>query len=387
MKFRVPRLIFILFLLGIGLVTAPWLASAQDEGIDLIDQPAMGEGGVAAFSVQKSIQAQGTVGADLSSDVTIAVASDLHVRDANLKANRRLVEAVNRLPQVSFVAITGDLCDKIGTEEEYQRLEKLLAGFEDPLLAVPGNHDFMYRDYFNKNGDKIRGTPEGKRAKLERFCKALKLKSVRYARKMGGHLLVFLPTDELDSKPLTELSEATMKFFRETLAANPKMPTIVFCHAPLAKSYERETNLGVLQPENRIRELLKDNPQVFLWVAGHLHIRAGQKDFHSDANKVGNVTGIHVSAVTGDTPWIRVLKLTPEAAVVRTYNVETKKFIPAYERTFKHRESSGTTPGGSESPKTDDGLKSLQNRIDALFEKLEQLYDKTCKLLKKLFDL
>jgi len=368
-------------------VASPWPATAQDEGIDLVEQPAMGEGGVETFSIQKSIQAQGTTGAELSSDVTIAVTSDLHVRDANIKANRRMVEAVNRLPHVSFVAITGDLCDKIGTEEEYQRLEKLLAGFEDPILAVPGNHDFMYRDYFNKNGDKIRGTPEGKRAKLERFRKAVKLKSIRYARKMGGHLLVFLPTDELDSKPLTELSDATMKFFRETLAANPKMPTIVFCHAPLAKSYERETNLGVLQPENKIRELLKDNPQVFLWVAGHLHIRAGQKDFHSDANKVGKVTGIHVSAVTGDTPWIRLLKLTPEAAVVRTYNVETKKFIPAFERTFKHKASSGTTPGGSVPPKTDDGLKSLQDRIDALFDKLDQLYEKTCKLLKKLFDL
>ncbi|HNW34965.1 MAG TPA: metallophosphoesterase [Candidatus Ozemobacteraceae bacterium] len=346
--------------------------------------------------------------------VTIALASDLHVDEKNANTNRSLVDAVNDLPGISLVAICGDLCREIGSKEELARVAQLVGRFADPVLAVPGNHDFMYRDHFDKNGKKIRGMPSDKKTKLERFRQVLKLKSLRYSRKAGGHLMVFLPIDELDGKPLAKLSDATLRFFRETLEANPTLPTIVFCHAPLEGSYERETDLGPVngnvQPASKIRDILSDHPQVFLWVAGHLHIKPSSKDYNSRSNKVDGVTGIHLSDTRNGSPWIRTMRLTPESVLIRTYNTETRKYVAGLDRTFRHKKTetamnppaddgkdTGTTTGatdqgkpsetGSDSAKTNGsgGYEAFQKRLDALFEKIEVLMKKVQTLLKQVF--
>lgn len=381
MRSRLFRLAFGIAFISTGCFTGWGAAIAQDAG------------STTTFSVLKSLRgANATPPTALEAAVTIAVTSDLHVRDENLGANRRMVKAVNDLAGVSLVAVLGDLCEKIGTEEELARVKKLVAEFVDPVLAIPGNHDFMYRDSLDKKGDKVRGTPAGKKAKLERFRQALKQKALRFSRKAGGHLLVFLPIDELDGKPLAKLSDTTLTYFRETLEANPALPTIVFCHAPLKGSYERETDLGSLhgdaQPAEKIHDILADNPQVFLWVAGHLHIRAGSEDYHSDANKVGKVTGIHVAAIKSDSPWIRTIRLTPESAVVRTFDTDAGKFLAKFDRTFRHKAAAGDSNGPSTTPAQTESrwFDALQKRMDALLDKLDVLREKVKSLFGKLFE-
>ncbi|PKL48569.1 MAG: hypothetical protein CVV42_08840 [Candidatus Riflebacteria bacterium HGW-Riflebacteria-2] len=273
----------------------------------------------------------------------VAVLSDLHVRGDNQKMLDAAVKAVNKLPDVDAVAITGDLCKKIGSPAEYSDMIKVVSRFKMPIYATPGNHDIIYRDHFGAEGKKLRTSPTERKAKLERFRKALKLKKLRFTRKMGGHLLVFLPNDDPKGKHLVTLSTATLNFLKDTLKKNPDVPTIVFCHAPLAGSYVKPRKLGFYnsnaQPHARISAILKKHPQVFLWVSGHLHIGPSSPEYHNKANKVGNVTVIHTPAITPNSSWMRVLDLSPARAKVRTYNAKTGKYTKKFERVFKHKVS------------------------------------------------
>lgn len=273
----------------------------------------------------------------------LAVLSDLHVRGENKKMLDAAVKAVNKLPDVDAVVITGDLCSKIGSPAEYSEMVKVVSRIKRPIYATPGNHDIMYRDHFGAEGKKLRTSPTERKAKLERFRKALKLKKLRFSRKMGGHLLVFLPNDDPKGKHLVTLSTATLNFLKETLKKNPDVPTIVFCHAPLVGSYVKPRKLGFynsnVQPHAKISAILKKNPQVFLWVSGHLHIGPSSPEYHNKANKVGKVTVIHTPAITPNSSWMRVLDLSPARAKVRTYNAKTGKYAKKFERVFKHKVS------------------------------------------------
>ncbi|OGK08729.1 MAG: hypothetical protein A2W80_04140 [Candidatus Riflebacteria bacterium GWC2_50_8] len=291
----------------------------------------------------------------------VAVIADLHVQDSKQKMLQTAVKAINALPDIYAVAITGDLNKKIGSPAEYSEMIKLVSRFKVPIFAVPGNHDILYRDFFGKNNLKLRTPPAERKAKLERFRKALKLKSLRFSRKVGGHLLVFLPNDDLKGKWLVSLSTGALNFLKDTLRKNRDVPTIVFCHAPLEGSYVKERSLGPhnsnAQPAGKIRAILKNNPQVFLWVSGHLHIGPASNEYHNQANKVGKVTVIHTPAIGTNSAWMRVLDLTPARAKVRTYNAKTGKYAKKYERVFKHKvkKDKPDSPGNSSGDDKNDG--------------------------------
>lgn len=276
-----------------------------------------------------------------SKPCSLAVFADLHIKDSNFKMVRKAIRQANAVKGLIGAAICGDLCSKLGTKKELALVVEACKTFSVPIFAVNGNHDYIYRDYFVDGDKKVRGTPAQKKEKLKNFREGLKLKSSRYSIKAGGHLLVFLPTDALKGAPLAQFSEKTLEFLQKTLAKNPKFPTIIFAHAPLDGSYNKKGRMPVIhaaaQPSDKISRILKKNPQVFLWVAGHLHISPSSPDNVSPRNKVGTVTVIHVPAVTPNSGWFKVFKLSPEAAVVKTFNVTKNKFYKKYERTFKHK--------------------------------------------------
>lgn len=339
--------------------------------------------------------AEATTSSPTPAKYTLAVISDLHVRKGNMASLKKAVETVNSLPEVSSVAILGDICEKVGSARELNLAADLVKTFSDPVMAVPGNHDFIYKDEVKKNGKKERGTKAGQKQKLENFKDAFGQKGIRFSRKVGGHLLVFLPIDARGQKPLAQLSKSTLEFFAETLQKNPKLPTIVFCHAPLEGSYEREGGLKPIhanvQPADDIETLLRKNPQVFLWCAGHLHIKPSSNDFTSKANKVGKVTVIHVPNVTESSGWARILELSPEAAIVRTCDLRTGKFIKKHERTFQHINKGSPSPGTNPSQQTSTSSgtststgtqarpldnDSFMNRIEKLIQRLEAILAK-----------
>lgn len=343
---KVYGLNLLLLLLAMFLVSGSAVINAAnpfaDDGKVSIKESASLDASEALFNkVQKSASQ------DDSRDkpVIVAVLSDLHCRPDNLESLLKAIRAINKMPDVYAAVITGDLNEKIGSPAEYKFLGKALSHFSVPILAVPGNHDVQYKDYYNpdKNAKnpKLRTNPKERKAKLERFRNLLKLKKLRFSRRIGGHLLVFLPDDHLTAKGLVRLSDATLEFFRETLKSNRDLPTVVFCHGPLLGSYNRKGGLplqqATAQPADKIRKILNANPQVFLWVSGHTHTGPSSKNFCARVNKVGRVTNIHTPAIQSHSSYVQVIKLSPKQAIVRTLNAKTGKFIKKYDRVFKHK--------------------------------------------------
>jgi 3',5'-cyclic-AMP phosphodiesterase len=317
----------------------------------------------------------------------LAVMADLHTGKETLPALTRAVAAVNQLPGIAAVALLGDLCRNIATERELRLAARVVESFSDPVWAIVGNHDFMYQSEIGPDGKKRRGSAAQKKAKLEAFKNAMRQKELCFTRKVGGHLLVFLPIDALAAKPLAQLSGTTLTFFRKVLAENPKTPTIVFCHAPLEGSYESDRNMDPIhcnaQPAKTIRAILHDHPQVFLWLAGHLHIGPNSRDYHSKANEVDGVTVIHVPSPKGTSACVRVLDLTPAAAVVRTFDTKSGKYFAKFDRVFRHQKqsgadvaSAGTKPAGSPPAPAD-----FQDLLDKLAQVVSKLKAQVSRLL------
>nr|WP_229636152.1 metallophosphoesterase [Pseudomonas syringae] len=82
--------------------------------------------------------------------VLIAHLSDLHIRpqgmlyqglvDSNTMCEQAIAHLNRLTPRPDVVIITGDLVDE-GLPQEYAMARTLLAGIEQPLLMIPGNHD------------------------------------------------------------------------------------------------------------------------------------------------------------------------------------------------------------------------------------------------------
>lgn len=343
----------------------------------------------------------------------MAILSDLHVREENWKKAVTLVEAVNAMKGIEAVALLGDLCEKVAAPAELKLATRLVRKVKPPVWAIPGNHDYLYDDKIGTDGKKSRGSRAEQRAKLERFTEAFGQKHLRFTKKQGGHLLVFLPTDALQKKPIACLSDETLDFLEKSLDENPDAPTVVFAHAPLEGSYEEDDDdqLSVehatSQPADRISAILKKHPQVFLWVAGHRHTKPGSKDYFSKVNQVGNVTCVHVPNITPEKGWVLTLALTPEHALVRTWDLQKKKFIEKYNRRFVHKQKPQSKQGdevsnsdkpvdqkptadptvepGKPTSETNPGLKDMQNWFEKGMQKFTAFINRFFNTLKKFF--
>lgn len=269
---------------------------------------------------------------------TLAVMADLHAKPESLPLLKKAVDRVNNLKDIMGLAIVGDLCSKLGTRSEYETLRSGLNGAKVPVYAVPGNHDILYKDYLI-GGEKKRGTPAEKKAKHELFKKTLNLKSLYYSRKIGGHLLIFLPNDALSAIPCSFPSDDAYDFLRQTLRENRKLPTIIFNHAPLEGSYGDKRTMPPIQanaqPSARLKRLLQKNPQVYLWFSGHLHITPSQKYFNFPGNRVGKVNVVHVPPSQIHASWVQVVRLSPKGAIVRTLDVKSGKYLKRHTRVFR----------------------------------------------------
>lgn len=306
---------------------------AQDSSIEVIDAAS----GNLAHETEKLVERGEKK--EVKSN-TIAVMADLHTRAGNVNMIEKAFARVSNLKNLYGIVLAGDLCRKIGSPDEYNLLESMVNKLSVPVFAVPGNHDLIYKDQFY-NGEKRRASPAEKKEKQNRFKQLFKLKSLYYSKKVASHLLIFLPNDSLSGIPLVLPSEDAYDFLRKTLKENPDLPTIVFCHAPIEKSYGDKKTLppihANLQPAARIRKILKENPQVYLWFAGHLHLTPGQKFYNFSGNKVGKVNVVHVPPVKNDRAWVQTLRLLPNGAIVRTMDVKTGKYLKKHNRVFAHR--------------------------------------------------
>jgi len=101
------------------------------------------------------------------------------------------------------------------------------------------------------------------------------------------------------------------------------------------------------EPAEKIRQILQQNPQVFIWVAGHLHIAPTNRDFKSEINLYEKqVVVLHNTDMNGDSIladadlkstkhdaiWTNSLFLYPDRVVVKTYDHKQGVWLTNLER-------------------------------------------------------
>ncbi|MFA6030112.1 MAG: metallophosphoesterase [Elusimicrobiota bacterium] len=244
---------------------------------------------------------------------------------------------VNAWADVEGVAVLGDLCNGVGTPEELAAAKAYLGGFQAPVYPVGGNHDYAYAMVDGKMG---RAGASERTANLERFRAAFGLDSVRYTRRLGGWLLVFLTPDDLETNYNAALSSGSLAWLEGELSRAKDAPTAVFFHAPLkgtlrTKNAASERDGFVAQPHERIRAILRKNPQVVLWASGHVHVAPVNAHYAHKVNLFdGRVLNVHTPDMDGrsylragdkettthEDLWSNSLFLYPDKVVVKTYD-------------------------------------------------------------------
>lgn len=265
----------------------------------------------------------------------IVVFGDPHLPGKHPQMKEEVLEHINEWKDVDMVVAMGDLCSKTGTVEEYTYVKTYFSKLKKSLSVITGNHDFIYMDELDSNDKLQHASKEIQEAKLKRFQTTFNLPKLYYSMVKESYLLLFLSAD--DPNHLAELSKEQLAWLEQELQSHPKMPTIVFFHAPLEntlETYNRWVNTPnfVAQPKKKIHELLQANPQLFLWVSGHTHTSAKEASFASKVNQYEHVTNIHNSDMNKDIIWTNSLFLEENFVSIKTYDHSKQEWIDTLDR-------------------------------------------------------
>lgn len=271
----------------------------------------------------------------LCASTHIVILGDPHLPGKNPENKEKVIEHINQWKDVDMVVAMGDLCSKTGTVEEYAYVKAYFSKLTKPLSVITGNHDFIYMDELDSNEKLQHATKDVQEAKLKRFQETFHLPKLYYSMMKESYLLLFLSAD--NPNHLAELSAEQLKWLEHELQTHPKMPTIVFFHAPLDNTLETykhwvNTSNFIAQPKQKIQELIHANPQLFLWVSGHTHTPAKEPSFASKINQYEHVTNIHNSDMNKETIWTNSLFLEENFVSIKTYDHSKKEWINELER-------------------------------------------------------
>ena len=276
----------------------------------------------------------------------IVVLSDIHLPGRNFPKKGKAIADVNAWPDTDLVVVTGDILSLGGDAGQYVLAKQFFGKLTKPVCFIGGNHDYIYPDSYPVNpatGHHLKEpSPENREKKLVHFKKVWGLQELFYSRRMGDYLLVFLSPDDLISINYAQMTDRQLRWLHTVLKENEQVPTIIFFHAPLVGTLcsvkitrSKSPESQYAEPAERIRGILMQNPQVFLWVSGHVHFAPTNKDFKSDQNVYeGQVTAIHNPDMDGsstlshedlkgtehDELWTNSLFLYQDRVIVRTYD-------------------------------------------------------------------
>ena len=270
----------------------------------------------------------------------VALIGDPHLPGKNLPAKISALRTIDGWTDIDRVVVLGDICKETGTPEEYAAAKAFFGRLRKPARFVAGNHDYIYADEKNTLGRRVKALPDARRAKLERFAETFGLSGVYDSERLGGYLMIYLSTDDLDSAHLTQISDGQLAWLQKRLAENKTVPTLIFFHAPLAGTLHKyneqaDTPSFIAQPTGRLHNLILENPQIFLWVSGHMHVPATSESFSAPVNLYeGRVMNIHNPDIERKTIWTNVLRLYPDRVVIRTWDHAKGDWLDGLERTI-----------------------------------------------------
>ena len=213
----------------------------------------------------------------------IAQISDIHIRDHlgmfgelvdTSKTLEKAIKLLNALdPQPDVVLATGDLTDD-GTKEQYSQFLEIIAPLNAPLLPLPGNHD-DYSEFINAFSSNLpNGIPKN-------HCS--------YVIDNFPVRLIALDTS-LPGQHDALFSEDHELWLSQVLAQEKDKPTLIFTHFPPFETGINFMDISGLKSADRLEKIIRNNPQVKLVVAGHVH-RPIQTSFASTMISVCPSTG------------------------------------------------------------------------------------------------
>jgi len=292
----------------------------------------------------------------------IAVVGDPHLPGRHLLKKESAVDTINNQKDVDEVVVVGDLCETTGTKFEFNAARRFLTAFRKPLNVINGNHDFVFANKQSGQGHLSMAGKDERQTKLNRFRgtygKLSTDKVVRVKTTEGeySYHLVFLGVDSLTSPYYCCLSEKTQKWLKKSLEAHKDIPTIVFCHSPLwgkqVLSMNPKFAYYVTQPVDYMESLIKNDPTVFLWVAGHCHLGVNNplatgklNYFNKQVYTVNNcdldgrsiLAGMDINLEYHSDMWTKSLLLYPHKVVIKIYDHIAARWLDEKEQTIKVR--------------------------------------------------
>ena len=190
--------------------------------------------------------------------------SDLHIKSDG-KLSYRVVDTAGMLERCvahvlalkqrpDVVVVTGDLAD-FGRPEEYATLKELLAPMPMPYYLIPGNHDERgaLRNAFPEHGYLRQWDPFVQYAIEDRPVRIVALDTV-VPGESGG-----------------ELCSARLTWLEETLAGQPRKPTLVIMHHPPFTTGIGHMDKMGLADASGLAAVIGKHPQVERVLCGHIH--------------------------------------------------------------------------------------------------------------------
>lgn len=235
----------------------------------------------------------------------VVLLGDPHLPGRNISLKQKAIENINQWADVDFVVVLGDLCGESGTVKEYEFAKKFLLQLNKPLYPIVGNRDYLYED--KSPGERYqKAFASVRKKKLQRFRETFSLREIYYSLDKNPYLLFFLSADHLKSDHRSHISEEQLKWLKIQLSNHKSMPTIIFFHAPLqgtltGDNEDANNKDDMAQPIKEIRQLILDNPQIFIWASGHTHLAPTNSNFNHPVNLYEKrVVNIHNPDMDGD---------------------------------------------------------------------------------------
>jgi len=266
----------------------------------------------------------------------IVLLGDPHIPGTFFDQKEAVIDDINQWDDATMVIALGDLCQKTGSKSDYDAVQAFFSRLQKPLHVINGNHDYMYADALDEQGHHHKAPLNIQMEKLHYFQTLFHLPKPYYSLVKEPYLLLFLSAD--NPKYLTALSKEQLSWMSETLKQHPTMPTIVFFHGPLEhtlRDYTKNANMPhfIAQPKEALQDIIASNPQIFLWVSGHMHTTPKEESFASSINWYNaHLLNLHNMDMNHKVIYTNSLFLEKDRVIIKTYNHAKKEWVENLQR-------------------------------------------------------
>jgi 3',5'-cyclic AMP phosphodiesterase CpdA len=274
----------------------------------------------------------------------IVILGDPHLPGRLYQQKVKVIEAINSWNDVDLVVSVGDVCSTFGTAEEYEAVKRFFARLEKPFISLIGNHD----NYYSDRGF-ISASKEERLQKFERFRKTFNGQELYFSEDFGDWRFYYLALDGIESGFYSAVSAEQVDWFKSELKTYKDKKAAVFCHAPLwteevINLYPPAINY-IVQPARDFKKIALDNPQIKIWVSGHVHFGMIKElvmhSFNHYEQKVMNIVNTDMDGFSvlstnihpeyHERIWTRSLYFYQDKVICKTYDHNDQKELTELE--------------------------------------------------------